>query len=162
VTRIPKRHVGEKIRIKIGFGRSKSFRLMNVALMIAVLSSILYSIPAAHAVGSFTLSPSPSIFYFFTGDPCDVSTLTVTSVGGFSGTVALRYIPNPGGTTGVSGPASITVPSGGSSQTDLSVCPGGSSGTFTWIINGSGGGFSTNTTITIREHICHSPPPCPT
>lgn len=139
----------------------KVFRVAKFSLIMVATVLGVQVLPGAHATGSFTLSAVPNGFVFFTGDPCDTSTLNVTSVGGFSGTVALTYIrPVPSGGTGVSGPSSIIVPAGGSNTVDLNVCPGGTSGGFVWTVNGAGGGFSANTTIRIHETIC-SRPPCP-
>jgi hypothetical protein len=135
--------------------------LVSALLLVAVIASSAQLLPLTHATGSFTMSASPSLFFFFTGDPNDYSNLTVTSVSGFSGTVALTYIPpNPSGFTQVSGPSSIIVPAGGSNSTTLTVYPGRTTGTFVWTVQGSGSGFTTHTTITIKEKICTTPP-CP-
>jgi hypothetical protein len=159
--KIPK-HEKVKMLKMIRIEKLRTFSgLASALLLVAVIASSAQLLPLAHATGSFTMSASPSLFFFLTGDPNDYSNLTVTSVGGFSGTVALTYIPpSPSGYTLVSGPASIIVPAGGSNTTTLTVYPGRVSGTFTWTVQGSGGGFTTHTTITIKEKICTTPP-CP-
>jgi hypothetical protein len=159
--KVPK-HEKVKMAKMIRIKKFKTLRgLASTLLLVAVMASSAQLLPLAHATASFTMSASPSSFFFFTGDPNDYSNLTVTSVGGFSGTVALTYIPpSPSGYTLVSGPPSIIVPAGGSISTTLTVYPGRVSGTFTWTVQGSGGGFTTHTTITIKEKICTTPP-CP-
>jgi len=83
-------------------------------------------------------------------------TLTVNSVGGFSGNVNLYYVP-PSGNYGnsLTGPTSIYVPAGGSNTASLTASAWSHLGYWTWTIQaGSSGNFG-SVPLTIHYYYCN-------
>jgi len=85
------------------------------------------------------------------------STLTVTSVNGFSGPVTLNYLGG-GGSTSIGGPSSVNVAPGAPGTAILNIYAGSQTGTFQWSIQGVGygAGYSTSTAYTITEQVCRT------
>ena len=115
-----------------------------------------------HAKPFFNMSTNPSSMTIvcnqFGCDPGQSvsSTLTITSVNGFSGTVTLSYIP-PGSNccTTLTGPSSANVPLEGTVTATITAgVLGTKSATYVWTIDGSSGGFTTSTTLTITYFFC--------
>jgi hypothetical protein len=141
--------------LKIGTNSNMPRELTGVALAITILSIL----PLAHATSSFTLATNPSTVSIscniYGCDPARTvdSTLNITSVNGFSGTVALTYT-GPSGPY-VTGPSSASVSSGGTTSVIITAhATGATSGNFVWTITGTGGGFTTSTTLTIDYFYC--------
>ncbi len=102
-------------------------RRISTVLLLSLLAFVPGLIPA-HAAADFSLSANPSnLGRIFAGSTHKV-TVTVTSTGGFSGTVNLTAFP-PTGVTATLNPTSVTVSSGGSATSTLTItfgdCPFG-------------------------------------
>ena len=95
---------------------------------------------------------------YYTG--CDPRTpwtfhLTVQSLNGFYGPVSLGYTVNHNGGPSLSGPASISISSGGSRDVILTVQAGGvTGGTYLWTISGTGADYTSTTAFTIYYSYC--------
>ncbi|TMI10334.1 RHS repeat-associated core domain-containing protein [Candidatus Bathyarchaeota archaeon] len=118
-----------------------------------------------YAVGNpgFALSVSPpSVNLYCTPTQCTptsaTATLTVTSVLGFSGTVALSYLPPGSGTggTSLSGSSSVSLTSGGRAQVTLTATLGTLTGNYVWTIQAQGSGKTALLQFTISEYVCHT------
>lgn len=113
---------------------------------------------------TLTLSTNPSSVtiactYYAGCDPGSTvtSTLTITSVNGFSGTVTLTYTAAHLGGPYVTGPSSASVSAGASTSVTITAHSGGTvAGNFVWYIGGSGGGYSTSTAFTIQYYYCRT------
>ena len=84
------------------------------------------------------------------------SSLTVTSIGGFSGTVSLSYIaPSPSGGTSVTGPSSVFIPVGGTATVTLSATlPTQRNTDYYWTIRGQSGTYDASATLDVYYHVC--------
>jgi hypothetical protein len=101
-------------------------------------------------VGDFSISPSSPLTFacpYIAGSTCSTSVPTVSSLNGFSGTVALNANPSPGLSATLS-PSSLTIsPSASSSTANLSLSAA-SGGTYTITVTGTSGSL-THTTATM-------------
>jgi len=117
---------------------------------------------ATFATQSFSMATNPSRVSITCGtgscDPAShvTSTITLTSLNGFSGTVNLTYVqPNPNCCTTLSGLSYAYIPLGGSVNVTITAGVfGTTSGTYTWTIIGSGVVFSTSTTLMVAYTWC--------
>ena len=114
-------------------------------------------------IPSFAMSTSPSTVSIFCNiygcDPGHTvnSTLTITGVNGFNGSVALSYVAPSNSVSGVylTGQPTVNVPLGTPMLLNVTAHGSGTtSGTFVWTINGSVQGFSINTAVTITYTWC--------
>jgi len=102
---------------------------------------------------SFTISASPTTLTIQHGSQ-GTSTITLTSVGGFAGTISLTNSISPSGhhspTTTLSA-SSVTLSSGGTGSVVLTISTSKhvSPGTYTITINATSGSLSTSVTITL-------------
>ena len=101
---------------------------------------------------NFTLSASPPSLTVNRG-ASGSSTITITRSGGFTSSVALSATGLPGGVTATFSPASTT---GGSSALTLAASSTAATGAVNVTINGSGGGLSRSTTLSLTVN---APPP---
>src|SRR5262249_31832012 len=101
---------------------------------------------------NFTLSASPPSLTVNRG-ASGASTITITHSGGFTSSVALSATGLPSGVTATFSPASTT---GGSSALTLAASSAAATGTVNVTINGSGGGLSRSTTLSLTVN---APPP---
>ena len=101
---------------------------------------------------NFTLSASPTSLTVNRG-ASGVGTITITRSGGFTNAVALSATGLPSGVTATFNPASTT---GGSSTFTLAASSTAATGTVNVTINGSGGGLSRSTILSLTVN---APPP---
>jgi uncharacterized membrane protein len=99
---------------------------------------------AGAATASFTLSASPSSLSIAQGSS-GTSTITVTDVGGFSGSVTLAASGLPSGVTAAFG----TNPTTGTSVLTLTASSTATTGTATVTITGTSGSLSATTTVAL-------------
>src|SRR5262245_31979658 len=102
---------------------------------------------------NFTLSASPTSLTVNRG-ASGASTITITRSGGFTSAVALSATGLPSGVTATFNPASAT---GGSSALTLAASSTAATGAVNVTINGSGGGLSRSTTLSLTVNA--APPP---
>jgi hypothetical protein len=81
--------------------------------------TLLPSVLSAHAAADFTISANPSSIVAEAGLPVNV-TITVTSTGGFSGTISFSATAGSGYSTSFN-PTSVTLTSGGQGTSTLSI-----------------------------------------
>src|SRR2546422_1013966 len=97
---------------------------------------------------TFTLSPSPSSVSFAAGGSA-TSTLTVSSVNGFTGTVSLVSSVSPStGLTASLSPSSVSLTSG-SKATSLLTLSNGSTGSYTVSLTGSSGSLTKTGSVSV-------------
>ena len=94
--------------------------VLSIAVLLALLAVLPSITPAAHADPYFTISASPNNLGTVTVGHQYRVTITVTSVGGFAGTVALSASPITNLTASLN-PTSVTVTSGGSATSTLTL-----------------------------------------
>jgi endoglucanase len=97
-----------------------------------------------NASSSFTLAPSPATLSLTQGKTA-TDTITVTDVGGFTGSVTLAASNLPGGVTG----AWETNPTTGSSVLTLTATSTATTGAFTITVTGTSGSTTATTTFTL-------------
>jgi hypothetical protein len=102
---------------------------------------------------NFTFSANPSSLTINRG-ASGASAITITRSGGFTSGVALSATGLPSGVTATFNPASTT---GGSSALTLVASNTAATGAFTVTINGSGGGLSRSTTLSLRVNAAPTP-----
>src|SRR3989441_3751383 len=96
---------------------------------------------------SFSLAPNPTSLSVKAGSS-GPSTLTVSSVNGFTGTVNLSTTVSPPGPTAVLSAMSITLTSGGTATSTLTV-NSTTSGTYTVTIKGTSGTLTNSATVVV-------------
>ncbi|MGA2888294.1 MAG: cellulose binding domain-containing protein [Terracidiphilus sp.] len=135
------------------FETSASVQLAQQAAVSVSGGSFTYTLPAqsittfvsSGAVSpSFTLSPSASTLSVTQGSSA-TDTVTVTDVGGFSGSVTLTASGLPSGVTAAFG----TNPATGSSVVTFTASSTATAGTSTVTINGTSGSTTASTTIAL-------------
>jgi uncharacterized membrane protein len=94
-----------------------------------------------------TISASPSSITVSAGAMSN-STITLTSVNNFTGTVTLSSSSSPSGLTGFLNPASITLSRGGTAKSTLSVSSA-TAGNYTEIVNATSGSISHSANVTV-------------
>jgi kumamolisin len=107
---------------------------------------------AGSATPSFTLSDSPSSLTITQGGS-GTSTITVTDVGGFSGSVTLAASGLPSGVTAAFG----TNPTTGTSVLTLTASATATTGTATVTITGTSGSLTANTTLALTVNSSATP-----
>src|SRR5439155_9521598 len=102
-------------------------------------------------IPDFSLSANPASVTLTQGNAGN-STITVSSVGGFSSSVALTVSGCPANTTCTLNPASVTPPANGSAPSTLTIATTATTpaGTYTLTINGNGSGHSTTVLLTVN------------
>ena len=102
-------------------------------------------------IPDFSLSANPASVTLTQGNAGN-STITVSSVGGFSSSVALTVSGCPANATCTLSPASVTPPANGSAASTLTIATTASTapGTYTLTINGNGSGHSTTVSLTVN------------
>ncbi|MBO0889097.1 hypothetical protein J2P12_08370, partial [Candidatus Bathyarchaeota archaeon] len=95
----------------------------------------------------FTLTTNPTSLTIQAGATAN-STISLSSLLGFAGTVALTATSSPQGPGLSLNPASVTVPSGGTATSTISINPA-SWGNYTITVVGTGGTLSHNATISV-------------
>ena len=104
---------------------------------------------SAPATADFSISASPSSLSINAGDS-GISTITVTSLNGFSGTVTLAATA-PTGWSASPNPSSLTVSSGGSASSTLTITVPSTTtaGTYTVTVTGTSDSLSHSATVTV-------------
>jgi len=99
----------------------------------------------------FSLSANPASVALTQGNAGN-STITVSSVGGFSSSVALTVSGCPANTTCTLNPASVTPAANGSAPSTLTIATTATTpaGTYTLTINGNGSGHSTTVSLAVN------------
>ena len=130
-----------------GSSGSPGMLTRSVTITVNVMAFTLFVNPAA--VGEYcTPSACP---LSLTG----ASNLTITSLGGFSGTVSLSYnAPNPDGGSLVTGQPSAYLTAGGSVIVPLGATPPSTVGDYLWTIIGQSGTHTTSATLDVYFHRC--------
>ena len=105
------------------------------------------------ATPSFTLSDSPSSLTITQGGAGGTSTITVTDVNGFSGSVTLAASGLPSGVTAVFG----TNPTTGTSVLTLTASATATTGTATVTITGTSGSLVATTTLALTVNAAATP-----
>jgi len=104
-------------------------------------------------LGDFAISPNSPVTDYcpvIAGTPCNLGGITVTSVNGFTGTVALTPNPSPGLSLTLSS-SSLTLSSSTSSATSSLSASATSGGTYTFTVTGTSGSLSHPTaTVTVQ------------
>jgi subtilase family serine protease len=108
---------------------------------------------AGSSTPSFTLSSSPSSVSITQGGSAGTSTITVTDVGGFSGSVTLAASGLPSGVTATFG----TNPTTSTSTLTLTASSTATTGTATVTITGTSGSLTATTTIALTVSAAASP-----
>jgi subtilase family serine protease len=122
------------------------------------LGSPLTTNYAPVATPDFSISASPSTLTIQTGNSGS-STVTVTSLNGFSGTVSFVASAPPGLGADLS-PSSLAVASGGSNSSTLSItaAPATAAGTYTVTVTVTSGSLSHSATVTVNVQTVTSAP----
>src|SRR5207245_1295153 len=102
-------------------------------------------------VPDFTISASPLSMTINSGSSGS-STITVTSINGFSGAVSLASSPS---SLSILGCSAVSVPAGVTASAVLTLTPTGST---TYTISGTAGSISHSTTVTVTVLTVPSPP----
>jgi len=108
---------------------------------------------AGSATPSFTLSASPSSVTITQGGAGGTSTITVTDLGGFSGSVSLAASGLPTGVTAVFSPN----PTSTTSTLTLTASATATTGTATVTITGTSGSLNATTTLALTVNAAASP-----
>jgi len=108
---------------------------------------------AGSSTPSFTLSDSPSSLTITQGGAGGTSTITVTDLGGFSGSVTLAASGVPSGVTAVFSPN----PTSATSTLTLTASASATTGTATVTITGTSGSLMATTTLTLTVNAAASP-----
>jgi subtilase family serine protease len=96
---------------------------------------------------NFTVSANPTSVTITQGGAAGTSTITVTPLNGFSGSVSLSASNLPSGVTPNFNPTSVTPP--GSSTLSLTASSTAATGTFTITVTGTSGSLTNSTTISL-------------
>ena len=108
---------------------------------------------AGSALPSFTLSDSPSSLTITQGATGGTSTITVTDLNGFSGSVSLAASGLPSGVTAVFSPTSTAT----TSTLTLTASSTATTGKVTVTITGTSGSLTANTTLTLTVNAPATP-----
>ena len=101
----------------------------------------------------FTISANPAVMTFPTGATSN-STITLTSINNFTGTITLTRSSSPTGPTLTLNPTSITLSKGGTGTSTFTIIST-TAGSYTVTVTGSSGSLAHNTTIAATV----TPPP---
>jgi len=97
---------------------------------------------------SFSISANPPTMTILAGSSA-TSTITLTSLNGFAGTVSLSTNVSPSGLTASLNPSSITLTSGGTATSTLTISSS-ATGTYTVTIVATSGSTSQTTQVTVK------------
>lgn len=95
-------------------------RTQFVSVLVMILTAFAVTLTTAHAAADFTVAASPTSFFTLYAGSGVNDTITITSTGGFTGTVTL----SGSATTGISlafNPTSVTLSSGGQATSTLTI-----------------------------------------
>lgn len=99
---------------------------------------------------SFALSANPSSMGVIQGSAGNMTTITITSLHGFAGTISLSATPSQSGLATTFSPPSVTIPSGGSGTSIMSVSTYSTpAGFYTITVNGTSGSIKNATVVSI-------------
>ncbi|MDO8473832.1 MAG: CAP domain-containing protein [Dehalococcoidia bacterium] len=120
------------------------------------------SSPIPPPAPNFSLSASPSALNIAAGNSTS-STIAVTSVGSFNGTVGLTIAPVPAGWMVTLAPTSLAIVSGGSRSSLLSITVPSSAqtGTYTFTVSGTSGSISHSATVIVNTQGIRTTPSAP-
>ncbi len=104
----------------------------------------------------FTMAASPSALSIAQGS-CSTSAITVTSLNGFSGSVSLTATISPVGPSTSLSPTVVSVTSGGSATSSLSVCASGSTPVGSYVVTTTGTGSSISHSVTVSVNVSGPP-----
>ena len=130
----------------------RKIRLTKVILL--SLAIVALQVLSAHATADFTISVNPTRVNPIAGLPV-YTTIRVNSTGGFSGTINFTATAPWGYTTSYN-PTSVTLSSGGSATTKLSITadPNCNQGTGSVVARGTSGSLSHFVFITLGSVRC--------
>jgi hypothetical protein len=108
------------------------------------------AVPFTQSITNFSISASPDSNTISRGTS-GTYTLTVTSLGGITGSDALSCSGLPGGTTCAISPSSVTLDGTNPAQAivTITVAHNGGTGTHTFTLKGTSGSFTHSTTVTL-------------
>lgn len=114
--------------------------------------------PPPPPAADFSISLSPSSLTIHPGGS-GISTVTLTSLNGFVGTVALSHSAPPGGTTVSFNPVTVTLTSGGtgSSTATFAASATATRGTFPVVVTGTSGSLTHSSTVSLTVSATGSP-----
>ncbi len=113
----------------------------------------LINLLAGSSTPSFTLSDSPSSLTITQGGAAGNSTVTVTDIGGFTGSVTLAASGLPSGVTATFSPN----PTSGTSTLSLTASSSATTGTSTVTITGTSGSLTATTTLALTVTAAATP-----
>jgi len=146
-----------KIRINsLKETKTKALLITTLTLTAALISLAFINLGAAQTA-DFTITASPSNLTIPAGST-GASTITVTSINGFSGTVSLTDTV-PAGLTCSMSPSAVTLGTGGTATATIS-CTSSVCATYTVTITGTSGSLSHSTTVTYNFTCPSAPPEC--
>lgn len=146
--RLPKREHDAVTQKQAVENLKNKHRMLPLAMLLVILA-LLPSLPPAHAGAEFITSANPLNIVVEAGIPVNV-TITVTSTGGFTGTVTFSAFAGSGFTTSFN-QTSVTLLSGRQATSTLSItadssCPGPhnatAKGTSGWSLSHSHGNYA--------------------
>jgi hypothetical protein len=114
-------------------------------------TTISLTVSSGSSTGDFSISPNPSSVNLIRGASA-TSTITLTSLSGFSGTIQLSASTSSGNLKASLSSSSIVLTSGGSGTSILTLRTGHKApvGTYTVILTGTSGSVSHSVTITVQ------------
>src|SRR5467141_813121 len=145
---------------KTGFGSSNLYNHYSFPKTIETnwnLASLSTGDGSATAMTEFFNPSSPTPDFGISASPASLSTnsgstatstITLTSLSSFAGTVALSSTSSPAGPSMSLSPASVTLSSGGTGSSTLSVSSS-NPGTYTVTVTGTSGSLSHSTIVTV-------------
>ncbi len=137
----------------VGFTKYTVSQTSIQAQFVPVVGTYTDSWSITNGAKDFLISPSPSALTFASGSSA-TSTITVTSINRFKGTVALSASVSSPGLTASLNPASVTLASLGTAASTLTVSSS-TPGTYTVTVTATSGSFTHTTTVSVTV----TPPP---
>jgi hypothetical protein len=118
--------------------------------------------PVPPPASNFSLSASPSVLNIAAGTSTS-STITITSINSFIGTIGLNIALVPAGWTVTFAPTSLAIGSGGSGASILSITVPSTvqTGTYTFTVAGTSGSISHTGTVTVNIQGIQTAPSAP-
>ena len=103
---------------------------------------------------NFSLTANPTSIGVIRGSAGNMTTITLKSLNGFAGTVSLTATPSDSGLADYFNPASVTLASGGSGTSTISVSTSSTApGFYSIMVNGTSGSTTNATTLSITVTI---------
>src|SRR5205807_1430551 len=112
----------------------------------------------SRTTGDFSISANPSSLTILQGSS-GKSTLTITSLNGFAGTVSMFSMASPPGLSMSLNPANVTVQSGGSANSILTVFTTNGTGLDTYQVTVTGFSPGLSRSVTLAVTVTSPPPP---